>query len=1071
MSAPLARSSTPLVRLQRPHLVSLAGLLLLVACGTGSGAAVELVDQAPSQIGRANNKPGTAGVYDGATYLVDTHSGGYADAVFVEELFWGRLVDVYDEDPADGESRLVYPDMVVGDSVLTQFGTWRLEQDALAGTTRLVIERENTPAPDDAFDALVDQALAAVDPVLTKGLDPSESPPFSFVARNAALVVRFSDLVDPSTVALNDSVRVRVGNPPTQAFDARLLFDQNHGGIATTIDEFRSTRLIVDMTVGPQEQLQMSDPLPLNGLGLPASLEPLMPNVALAFPSQIDEGGAQFELVRNLKGEPLAQEGNGPVDITSASLEVVRAMRSGNAGDPSNGFLEDTLRPSLVGRQAISISSVVPDQTGQPGEDFVIGFTYQAAACAFPPAAGDVIRLDTGAGLDVVQAANVTQGVVSGLRVRVQPADAPIVDASVLTGSAAYRTVWREELELAGLAPCFVRFVPEAVLPPAHGVHPEAQLVLEFSEPIDPASLLPFDTLTIGRNEAIGQATDYVVGNLLVGAGLTEVRAVPSVGFGHVEGGEESYFLTMSSDPQALVGISDLAGNRLTRVLPQIEFTLDGAAPPNMAGGWALTFSAENEDGVGGPDLVGQFVYDLDRGEIAPRGVQRYTAVADRTQPLVGQMTQIPLGVQTPLSNLGSKLHTMWRYADVGLPITKTDGTFVNVDVESISFSPSGGGVNQTFYPQFEMRLGHAARIPDELLDAAGVPVYPFSGLRGNATFDENYLTDPDNEPAVVHPRELGFLVAQTGVFQSSTGTPMLRLPMNVGVPPDEKRYYTWRDTAIEGRGALNPQGTATTTTQLPFNQEAAVVLGFPTPPGLPASQVVWPGGTFGLPSVGLPLLMEFRCYPSEAISLNTFDVSIAAGGFAQPFFRAFSTGGFNTSQAPVTKDPDSEPVPSGGFNGVAPTAPGQPALGAATPARDPTVYIGQLDIVVRVSRVYTTLIDSERSTPDYVASVQEPAPGLQPSGTEVHLAFRGNGDTGSISESYFNVPGSPGLDLYGNDVQNNGSQEIALTVPGWSDDLDGIDGQRYAQLRISLVANAETLLVPWLSAVALAYR
>ncbi len=92
-----------------------------------------------------------------------------------------------------------------------------------------------------------------------------------------------------------------------------------------------------------------------------------------------------------------------------------------------------------------------------------------------------------------------------------------------------------------------------------------------------------------------------------------------------------------------------------------------------------------------------------------------------------------------------------------------------------------------------------------------------------------------------------------------------------------------------------------------------------------------------GLPVAALPLLMEFRCYPRETLSLNNLRSAIASGGFVMPSFRAFSTGGYDQAGNTVVKDPDQQPMPTGGLNAVQ----GQGALGSGTPPRDPVVYFG----------------------------------------------------------------------------------------------------------------------------------
>ncbi len=1040
-------------------LTGLAAAALLSAC-SGSSAS-EPVGSDVAKLGLAISKPGMSGFNQGEAYVVDPHQGGQGSAVFVEELYWGRLVDIWDENPVTDESNLVYPDFVIGDSVLTEFGKWRLEVNPLNNRTRLIIQRANTEASDDEFDLLVDEAEENVGPILAKGIAPSEQPPFSFVARNAVLVVRFSDLVNPDTVSLNNSFQVLVGTPPEEAYEARLLFDPNHGGVATGTGEFVSTRLIVDFTIDIEELATLEEPLELNGLGLPATTDPLQPNVAIAIPTQVDPAGGNFDIVLNLSGKPLATSSNGPVDLTSPTKDVVRSMRSGYDEDPENGFLADNLAPSIIGSQAITISNASADSSGQPGYDFVVNYVYQTSSCSIPPAVGDLIRVGS-LGLEVTQPGVVSQGVVSGLRISLPAAFEPIASSQDLIGQALFRTVWRDDLPL-DLAPCFVRFTPEPSSAPVAGVSPNAQLVVEFSEAMDPASVRPFDTMVLST-EPVPQASDYVVGNILPSADLRTFRHAPSVGFNHQQDdpSEDPLFVELRSDPDDKSGLTDLAGNYLTFELPQFQFSLDASAPTQQSGGWALPFNEQDEyapiTGAQGKDLTGQFTYVQESGEIIPRKVSRFSAVADRSNLIVGNMQQITSGLQTPLSNLGSKLHAQWRYADVGLTVSNSSATFVNLDVESVSLSPVGGSVTQTFYPQFEMSLGHSARLPDESLNINLLPEYELSGFFDNTSFAENFLADPNNPPKVVHPREKGFFVAQTGVFQSTSGTPMLRYPMNTGAAPGEEVFYTWRDTAITATGGFNQQGNGVVLPSVPHDIEVNLIFGG-------TADIEYEGApkTYGLPSVALPLLMEFRCYPSEAISLNNFDVSIAINTSARPYFRAFSTGGYNTQGNPVIKNPDSQSTPTGGYNGNITVG----AIGSPTYGLDPTVYIGQLDLVVRISRVYTTMIGAGNSAPDYAAFVLEPRAEDQPSGTQIQAAFRGNKT--KPADGYFDALL---LDVYGNLIEDAEAGDApAINPVEWSNDLNSIDGLEYSQVRLTFVSNTQTLLSPSLSAIGMAYR
>jgi Bacterial Ig-like domain len=1031
----------------------------LAGCGAG-GNTVDLPDQTPSQIGAPNTKPGLEGLINGSQYLVDVHQGGVGEAVRIVNVSWGRLIDIYDRDDQTAAARLVYQDIVVGEDVRTEVGKWVLETNPVTGRVALTIERENTPEPNDQFDELVLEAQLNLGPVLPKGVSLAESPPFSFIARNSCMVVQFDDLIDPDTIALNDSVKLSVGNPPVTPFDVRLLLDSNHGGISATDGKFHSTRLIVDMTINQSEQLLLPEALALNGAGLPASVESQKANVALRIPTRIDEAVGQFELLTNLKGRPLTTTLNGPVDLGVTTLDVVRALRSGNSDDQNNGFLTDLEGPQLIGRQGIQVSSASPDPIGVPGYSFVIGFSFVNPSCALDPAVGDVIQVGTQLQLSVTQPGAASQGTVAGLRVSLPPQASPLTAAELL-GPGIMATPWRASLP-GTKAPCFVRFSPNAGVAPNLDVVPAAQVVLEFSEAMDPASVRPFDSFFLRNKPNDVGFRDFVVGDINASPDLREFRFTPLLPFNHQLGTAEVYFVDLISSVSA-GGVSDLAGNELQATIPQVSFTLKADEPSSRSGGFVLRFNAVSEDDNPGTDLRGQFLYNLAKGEIRPRPFSRFPAVADRTTPIVSQMQAIPTGLQTPLSNLGSKLHILWRYCDVGLPqAMNQEDVFANLDVEGISLSPLGGQVTSTFYPQFEMRLGHSGRLPDEEVDQALLPQNELSGFFNTATYAENYLADADNPPMIVHPRELGFLVSSSEVFTSTTGTTMVHFPMNRTVAPEDKRYYTWRDTAIQTWGGRNPAGTNLAGPGVPVfvdvTLSGAGVAGDQYGEAAP-NEVIPPG----IPTVGLPLLMEFRCYPGESLSVNNFDVSIAINSSPRPFFRAFSTGGFNPQGTPIIKNPDSEGNPTGGFNGN----PQLGQIGAATNPRDPTVYIGQLDLVTRVSRVHTVLFNTQQGNPDYAGAVLEPRANLQPLGTAVVVAYRGDDSASLPSTSpYFDTAD---MDVYGEPLAATNALLVDNQI--WSTDINKNDGQRFVQLRLSFISNPITELSPTLSGIGVAWK
>ena len=338
-----------------------------------------------------------------------------------------------------------------------------------------------------------------------------------------------------------------------------------------------------------------------------------------------------------------------------------------------------------------------------------------------------------------------------------------------------------------------------------------------------------------------------------------------------------------------------------------------------------------------------------------------------------------------------------------------------------------------------------------------------------------NLLVDPLSPQRVVHPRELGYHIRGADLFTTSTGTVLLPFPLNRG--SHEPLTYTWRDTAVLARGAPNGAG-------IPLDIEAGPPLELEPHAGYVAR-------TGEVPSFGLPLLMEFRCFPStSAIGLNGCDVSFAVNSSALPSFRSYSSGGTNTSGLAVQRDPDLESVAHGGFNPRS-NPPGKP-----TPRCDNTFYIGQLEVVTRVSRVHTVWLDTQLAAPDFSAPVVSPRPNEQPPGTRVVLEYRGahgfeladlDAELGhAVEESSFPFDARH-LNAYGDIfavVPEGGVDTFEVLgssvfvgqvqyVNGngtWASDIDTVDGAQYVQMRITFVNNIETGLNSELSAIGIAY-
>jgi len=1033
----------------------------LAACGGGSAGGA-----APLRPGSEVAKPG------GGTFFVDAVEGGHG--LHLVEMYWGRLVDVHALDAAgEVEPEPVFRDLVIAERVQSEPQRYRLESNPLTQATRLVVLRRRG-APDaggGTFDDLLRGATRDLAPVRPRG-DRGPDPLLSFVARNAVLVLRFDDALDDGAAAwraLAETVRLSTGEPPELPFGARPLFDPNHGTLVG--HEFHSTRVLLDLTVSAAESAELPVPLPLDALGLPPSQpSSSAANVAVRLPTRTDFGTGQFELLHALSGASLDESGNGPLDATRPTHDVVRGLRSGSGEEANHGFLLDLNRPALVAAWPLRIEGAREDPAGRAGFDFLLDAAF-TGACRAAPQASDVLELGAEV-LEVARAAPApdAEGRLHALAVR-RLARAPLGSAAQLLGEASFLSTLRPASTVA--AGCWLRFSPAPLEPPVAGVAPAVEVRARFSEPMDPASLSPFDDFVLVRGETSTVPTPHnrVVGEVVEALDGCEFTFRPTLPLAHDAGTADAYHVRLGRP-------TDLAGNELADALPAISFTLDARAAAQRSLATSLRFTGVDElEPLGRPDFRGAFLLDPVGERIRPRPVAFASYPADRSHPVPLLMTVGPLPVQTPFSPLGSKLQTLWRYCDLGWQVL--DESKYDLDVVGLSWAPFGGRVIDDFFERFEIRLGHSRLLPDEALDAGSLPAHPSSGLNARqADFDSNLLADAPQK--VVHPRELGYRIRGAELFTTAGGTVLLPFPLNRGA--SAPLAYTWRDTALRTRGAPGGAG-------IPLDIEAGAPLQLEAHPGYVAR-------AGAVPSIGLPLLMEFRCFPStSAIGLNGCDVSLAVNSSALPSFRSYSSGGTNTAGLAVRRDPDLEAQPRGGFN------PSTSPPGQATPrGSDNTFYVGQLDVVTRVTRVHTVWLDTQLAAPDFSAPVVSPRAGEQPAGTRVLLEYRGAhgfelADLDPVlgrrvDEAQFPFDAEH-LDAYGDIFatlpESQGPGELVDTreplgsdaFPGavhevaggeWTADIDALDGARYLQLRITFLGNVGTLQNAELSAIGLAY-
>jgi hypothetical protein len=993
-------------------------------------------------------------------FIVDANAGGHATALRVLSLKWGRLVNI-----VDSTGELQNTDFVVGEDINTTAATpaypageYTLTTNPVTEITTVTIGAPYTPstlvngvetsAYQKAFKKL-DKNLGRIDDV-----PPDANPvdnPFPLIPRNAAVVVAFNDILDPNTVSA-ETVRMLVGYPPNSPLFCRVIKDINHGDLADFAGddalEFYSTRVILDTTVSQVDAITSNPPLPPNPIGLPPSVTTTQPNVLIRIPTKT--GLNQVTILRNPTGHGLSFTNNGSHDTLSATRDIWRSARAGGSGpstpDANNGFLFDNVQPSVLGTQSV----LVLGAPAPVGDEFIVNLEFDFPTCASALKVGDVLQ-QPGFVAQVVEASDPPLNGVVEAHYRV------VAGSALAVGLAEISTVF-DPVANFGKEACFVRFTNLAE-PPNKKVATDSAIVVRFSEPMDPAGITPFDNMTITRVAAAPSATQVIVGSISPSTDLREFTFFPTVPFKHraAPPTAESYFFNLIG---GVDGVTDLAGNALTGVLPQVNFTIDPAAIAQDNGSIVLRFNSSDE--LFGDEKQeirsAQLLFDLQNGVLRPRSVTRQAATADRSQPVPSNMPQFPGGVQTPLSRLGSKMHTLWRYCDVGFSLL--DESTTNMDVEGLSWAPANGAALQDTYGRFEISLAHCKFLPDESFD--NINLLPFFANSGLVAQFANNQADPFNDPLrVVHSRERGYNVFPGDIFEADTGTRLMPFPLNRGIPKNQFKYYTWRDTALQVKAApAAPQGTS----GCPGAELPIVV----TITGLGEIGVPYPAGAAGssgnVPTIGLPLLMEFKCFPdSDALGLNAFDILLANTNSPQPNFRAFSTGGTSTS-GDVEKDPDLQVTANGGFSPTS-TPPGAP-----TPGVDNSFYVGQADLVVRISRAHTIWFDTgSGSNPTYSAHVVEPRESDLPFGTQLVLAFRG-----AANATLAQAKDADALDAYGDAKTPANPNGVVTFFEGdktWKTKLSDLNGARFFQARVSFIGNTETNLVPELSALGFAFR
>lgn len=995
-------------------------------------------------------------------------SGGTpaSSSMFLLQMESGRLVTVVDlTGTVHGTEFLIQPDLAsdgvnyeLSTNPVTQVETLKIL--ALAGSS--------------TFQALLQAAKSGL-PVL-EARSPDQPPPFSRTPRNAVIRLTFSAPLDAGTVDLS-TVQVLVGDPPVLAFTARYLV-QNDAAKGRGY-------LLIDPTVSAIQAAQSS--IPQNAVGFPASVDGVSANLVIRIPTEPDpllglpkvlrSTTGQAAAVQNRSTEPFEEDFGGAVTL-------VRALRTGSEMDPYGGFLRDDRRPNLLGVFNATISSVVAASASSA--EYI--FSNDVTGCRpITPKIGDV--------MEVGNAILVTTSIVSAGDPANYRVIAQIESGSIAAGASglAGRYTTRYAVADASHQVCFLSIQPPPTSLPAVRIDPNSTVTLRFDEPMDKRTLTSMGSFVIAEFENVGSPTTkeqkeaawfrqvattetvgayidrqrgydmrfistgtdavnsefggrVMFGPIEVSNGSTQFTLAPVAGFSEVNADAFLQFAVALRDGPE--GVRDLAGNPLELVnfvagtpgqshsitVLGTNGTSSGGANAQLHNKYFGFFGGlldENDDGLA--EYAGQVT--VQPGRMAGRPPSRFSRSADINSQSVGARN---LGTPQPDPMNPAGAVTMHAYRPQDFGFSYPDPTEHNMDIEGLAWAPNAGVVFDETYNAFGLTFATATTLPDEIFDPlSGLPIFPSSGLVANS-YDENILGLP------VHDEVEMFLTSYSpraiNLFPTNGVT---YLPF-----PEFEQSFTWRDTGIPqtylggagGAGAPNGQYQVDFGLTGPF----------------------WDPGL--VPSVGLSLLMRFRCYPqADRLGLNLFTTTKMQPNSALPAFRLFSAGGQDGSGEWFRVQPDNPAqggtAPSGGF------LPG----GSRTPTQfDTLIYWMHADFVVRVSRTYTHWFDMGNvlNVGGFQGAILEPENPDQPTGTSMIVEYRGSlqvdhGGDPLVVPTPLTTADNP-FDNYGDATLGIGT---VSTPSDWTQDFAELQGQQYKffQVRLTFIANADLGVAPTL--------
>tara|TARA_B110000467_G_scaffold158497_1_gene174751 strand:+ start:479 stop:3664 length:3186 start_codon:yes stop_codon:yes gene_type:complete len=1001
---------------------------------------------------------------------------------------WGRLVDVFDANGLLYDVDIVIRENITADGEDYDFFINPISQKEIL--TILHVPNSGTGDFENALDAATSNL-----PTL-KELGTESQGPFVKVPRNAAIRLEFTEHVAPETVN-RQTVRVLAGSS-IEGFD-------NLEVKYVVKDEFDLTGnpvgvIIIDPTISEIDSSNSASGLTVNGIGLPESTDTETPNLKIYIPSVVNVFANQtmvlrnksltqdFSLSLNESGDTIIE----PHEFIGIDPVSIRVIRSGNSADDYNGFLKDVVLPKLISEQRVTVSSVVELGATQR----ILTYSNNALGCqGILPKAGDVFDLSVDGQLQnafvqitaIVDSSDPTAYIARGTLIS---GDLPATSSNL---GAVLTTAYSSQDSDYQL--CFLSFTPEPAVLPATGVDPAATISVMFSEAMDSKTVRSLDSMVLATSnmvavnplDPIEPDAEWVPGEETVADYLDRLPGFGVGGgsgrimFGPVQSSGDARTYTLAPlagitdafgegvDAQislairaGTTGVLDLAGNPVGfsgfvaghsgQSAVTDKLTVGGVAANIKY--FALRGNGVDEDNDQSPEYGGQLGQYNGDGVLRGRAVNRFSRQADKTNTYVGQRISFTAGIMTPLVPAGAVLHTLYGYHHLGFGLSNNQE--YNLDVEGMSWSPFQGIVYDTTFDRYSIALAHSGRLPDDWIDpASGYPAYNNSGLKrlSSNLFDQNIYGFGEDPVAHAELDETivfdvpQYSISQANVYLANGGVAMYPWP-------DFSQTFTYRDTSLplpDGNtlaGGNNASGTSVDNR------------GWGCPP-----RVVNEDRTYEkslIPTIGLPLLMRYRCYVVGAeFGFNGSQVQIMVGSSALPAFRVFSWGGLTGSNWDFV-------VPDADGAGSGPTPRG------SIKAYGPELHWGQVDFVTKVSNVYTHWFNAGGALDWFSNLTLEPTPQQSNPGTSVEVEFRTSpaiNVVNCIDETTPLEDASNAFDAYGEYDDDIGCATVTAGSDWVSDPASLVSLQYpYFQLRFTFIANTQLNLEAEMDAFGFAY-